>query len=311
MNSVVGRRQAALAKLKTTVGLKSSSYSLTARSPRIISTRPQRVWRVRKQEQHAIVDSSSSSLRSNARPRRQKATLASPRSPPETAAVVRQSLREALEEMLRKPRTVPIPRWITPKHSSFTLSELFGHSSFVLVAVAYYVDDFLQLRMITVVGSASMLVFTFFHPHGRVLWLPFKWNCLFIAINSYRIGKTYWNRYQASRLSPELLDLYQSNFYLMDSVDFARLVSISKVETFHQGDVLVKQGERNPYVRLVVDGEFRVLRDGKLTVRHVMRCWGTFCRITPAQVVSLVFDGFRSYTLFLSNAISAVQIGEC
>ena len=54
------------------------------------------------------------------------------------------------QQFLYKPRTVPIPRWITPRHSQITATECFGHVSFGLVAISYAVDDFLLLRMIAV-----------------------------------------------------------------------------------------------------------------------------------------------------------------
>jgi hypothetical protein len=81
---------------------------------------------------------------------------------------------DKIDHILNTPREIPIPRWISPQRHTFTLSECFGHASFFLVAASYAVDDFLQLRLIAIAGSSAMLVFTYFHPHGRVLWLPFK-----------------------------------------------------------------------------------------------------------------------------------------
>jgi hypothetical protein len=69
---------------------------------------------------------------------------------------------EALGHFLRKPRTIPIPRWITPRHYTITFSEVLGHSSFLLVAISYAVDDFLLLRCIAVAGSTAMLFFTYY-----------------------------------------------------------------------------------------------------------------------------------------------------
>eukprot|EP00527_Entomoneis_sp_CCMP2396_P000192 CAMPEP_0198155698 /NCGR_PEP_ID=MMETSP1443-20131203/69266_1 /TAXON_ID=186043 /ORGANISM="Entomoneis sp., Strain CCMP2396" /LENGTH=322 /DNA_ID=CAMNT_0043822455 /DNA_START=685 /DNA_END=1653 /DNA_ORIENTATION=+ len=110
-----------------------------------------------------------------------------------------------------------------------------------------------------------MLFFTYFHPHGRPLWLPFQWNALFIAINGYRVGKVYLDRHNAENLSKEYIQLRDEHFHLMDPVDFARLIRLGKVEDFEQGDILVAQDDDNRYVRLVVSGELEVLRDGKLT----------------------------------------------
>jgi CRP-like cAMP-binding protein len=166
-----------------------------------------------------------------------------------------------------QPRTIPVPRWISPQYYTTTVSEICGHSSFILVAFSYAVDDFLQLRIIAVAGSAVMLCFTYFHPHGRVLWLPFKWNVLFIAINSYRVGKILLDRYLAEKLSPDMIQVRDEHFNILDPPDFARLVRVGKVETFNEGDLLVEQGELNQCIRLVLDGEFSVYRDGKLTYK--------------------------------------------
>jgi hypothetical protein len=207
--------------------------------------------------------------------KRPKSTLASggagrmaPPQPP-SEVVVRQTFWQALEEGLRKPRTMPIPRWISPRHYNITFAELLGHASFFLVATSYAVDDFLLLRIIAVAGSTSMLFFAYFHPHGRVLWLPFQWNCLFIAINSYRVGRIFLDRYQADFLSPELLELRREQFYLMDTVDFSRLVRLGTLSDLEQGQVMVSQGEHNRYVRLVIGGTLRVLRDGAFTYELV------------------------------------------
>jgi CRP-like cAMP-binding protein len=171
-----------------------------------------------------------------------------------------------MAQALSKPRTIPIPRWITPQNSQITLSECFGHASFIVVATSYAVDDFLMLRIIAVIGSASMLIFTYFHPHGRVLWLPFKWNVLFIAINGYRIFHAYYSRYAANHfLSRELQDRYETSFFLMDKVDYYRLMRHAEIKEYRRGDLIVAQGEQVPVVRMVLNGQLKVLRDGQLT----------------------------------------------
>jgi hypothetical protein len=88
---------------------------------------------------------------------RDKATLAAEAAPeassPPPQGISVKVLWETAEVALRKPRTIPIPRWITPRHYQFTLSECFGHISFVLVAASYAMDDFLSLRIIAVAGK--------------------------------------------------------------------------------------------------------------------------------------------------------------
>ena len=152
-----------------------------------------------------------------------------------------QTLRSQINITLLKPRTIPIPRWITTRSTPFTLSECFGHASFVLVASSYATDDFLLLRIMAVAGSTSMLAFTYFHPHGRVLWLPFQWNVLFIGINAYRIGKTLYYNSMGNRLSEEMKEIKRDILDVMEMSDFAKLVSIATEETFEDGDMCNQQ----------------------------------------------------------------------
>lgn len=92
-----------------------------------------------------------------------------------------------------------------------------------------------------VLGSTSMLFFTYFHPHGRVLWLPLKWNFLFIAINSMRIGKVFYERYKAQELSPELKEFRREELSIIDMVDYYKLVKIAQEEVFEEGALIVQQ----------------------------------------------------------------------
>ena len=92
-----------------------------------------------------------------------------------------------------------------------------------------------------VCGSTCMLFFTYFHPHGRILWLPLQWNLLFIAINSYRVGKVYYDRYTADQLSEELKDFWEEHLGVVDKVDYYRLMKIAEEEVFEEGDLVLHQ----------------------------------------------------------------------
>jgi len=157
------------------------------------------------------------------------------------------SFLERLNSVLLTARYIHIPRWISPRKYSFNLSECFGHFSFVLVAVSYATDDFTLLRVIAVAGSSFMMVFTYFHPHGRVLWLPFQWNALFILINSYRIGSIMYLQAIGNRLSTDLKRIKHDHFDAMELSDYVKLVSIATEETFHDGDLVCYQGQKKSF----------------------------------------------------------------
>lgn len=174
--------------------------------------------------------------------------------------------RETINTWLNKPRQLPLARWISPRMITFQYSECFGHASFILVAVSYATDDFFQLRLMAIAGSTAMLVFTYFHPHGRILWLPFRWNCVFVLLNSWRVANVFLERYRSNQLSDELKAIYDHHFHaVLEKADFARLVRSGTLEVYHQDDLVLHQNEDNRCVRLVVKGDLAVDRDGQVT----------------------------------------------
>ena len=206
--------------------------------------------------------------------RRRKATLAGNLGAAKPAAeggrlrrqLQQSNLRERINLWLNEPGRLPVPRWISPRVIPFRYSECFGHGSFFLVAVSYAVDDFLHLRLIAIAGSSAMLVFTYFHPHGRVLWLPFQWNCVFVALNSWRVARVCYDHYRSGQLPDPVDAVYENHFGdAMEKTDFTRLVRLGTLETYQEGDVVVAQGCENRYVRLIVSGDLEVDRDGQLT----------------------------------------------
>eukprot|EP00588_Corethron_pennatum_P006780 CAMPEP_0194283126 /NCGR_PEP_ID=MMETSP0169-20130528/24706_1 /TAXON_ID=218684 /ORGANISM="Corethron pennatum, Strain L29A3" /LENGTH=468 /DNA_ID=CAMNT_0039028663 /DNA_START=266 /DNA_END=1672 /DNA_ORIENTATION=- len=177
-----------------------------------------------------------------------------------------------LQRFLTRPR--PVPRLVatllapcsrTAAPPTYCVSELFGHTSFVLVATSYALDDYLMLRVVATAGCSSMLFFTYFHPHGRVLWLPFRWNALFILINSVYIAKVMMERAEADRLTDSERAFHHDHLSVVDIVDFAKLLKMGRYERFGPGQEVVTQGTPNRYIRLVVEGELDVYHDGRRT----------------------------------------------
>ena len=142
-----------------------------------------------------------------------------------------------------------------------------------------------------------MLAFTYFHPHGQVLWLPFKWNVLFIAINSYRLGLIMYQQYltdmmpgksylvgsesiyvvvfdpthqiiiarSLSNYLEEMKRIREEHFYVVEPIGWSKLIRSGREETYQPGALIVQQGDMNRYIRLVLEGEVEVMRDGQVT----------------------------------------------
>ena len=69
---------------------------------------------------------------------------------------------------------------------SYTWSNLAGHSSFLLLALSYLEKDFLQLRIFAASGMSLSIIFQYYRE--KPLWIPIRWNFLFILINASMIA---------------------------------------------------------------------------------------------------------------------------
>mmetsp|Transcript_34295 Transcript_34295/g.50422 ORF Transcript_34295/g.50422 Transcript_34295/m.50422 type:complete len:437 (-) Transcript_34295:294-1604(-) len=266
LRTVSLRSRAALGQTPSTL---MPSFAVKALPIRASMSRPRRgTARLLTLNRHKKKPSSSSLISSIRRYKSSQAVESSTKgasSKSNTSSFNTRQTLEAINEIFNAPRVIPFPRYITPKQYTITISEIFGHSAFFLTFVSFAVDDFLTLRAVAIVASSSLILFSYFHPYGRPLWLPLKWNCLFIAVNGYRIGKVYYDEYMAHNLSEELLHIHSDHFHVIDIVDFAKLVKIGEIETFHEGDEVLNQGKSNRYLRLVLDGKLDVFRDGQRT----------------------------------------------
>ena len=58
---------------------------------------------------------------------------------------------------------------------TFSFAQACGHGSFLFLALSYLATDVVWLRALAVAAQCAMMLFNFFHPHGRVLWLPLRY----------------------------------------------------------------------------------------------------------------------------------------
>ena len=77
--------------------------------------------------------------------------------------------------------------------------ELFGHTTYVLIAGSSLVKDMLWLRVLLIVASLSSIVFNYTVP-ATPLWLVIHWNVVFVAIHVVRLGMLAWEKHKATHL---------------------------------------------------------------------------------------------------------------
>jgi hypothetical protein len=96
-----------------------------------------------------------------------------------------------------------------------TLSNICGHTSFLLLGTSYLTTDILSLRCLAMSGMSLSIIFQFYRPVP--LTIPIRWNLLFLAINSVMVAALLKERMEASQMSPQMQDLYDKEFKKMVS----------------------------------------------------------------------------------------------
>lgn len=106
-----------------------------------------------------------------------------------------------------------------------------------------------------------MMLYNRWHPHGSPLWLPFRWNMLFVLINLFHIGVILDRERRSTLISPVEKRLYDRVFAStgLSRVDFMKLLKAGKWETFHAGEKLTQEGRSNNKVYLIERGHANVI----------------------------------------------------
>ena len=174
-----------------------------------------------------------------------------------------------------------------PLVGSLTLSEMFGHSAFLLSGTAFLDPDILNLRVFSMLSGGATMVFAYFHPVGHPLWLPFGWNLLFMGINASHIYRIKSEQWAAEALPAEALALWRGVFeqHGVSSVDFAKLLAAGTWATLRKGATLQQEGKPSNSVFLLVRGGADVAMGGVApshTVNTHQACRPT-CRDTWSE----------------------------
>lgn len=119
--------------------------------------------------------------------------------------------------------------------------------------MSFVVGDILWLRVLAIAAGLSHMVFNTFHPVGRTLWLPIRWNAFYVAVNTVYVGKLLSER--IVRLSPEERQVYERYFTrVLGERDFQTLVRLGTWQTTTAREAVIQQGLPNPRLILVLEG---------------------------------------------------------
>jgi len=143
------------------------------------------------------------------------------------------------------------------------LSDIAGHGAFLMLAISYTETDVFNLRMYAAAGVSLSIVFQYYR--AQPLYLPIRWNFLFLLINLVMMGALLKQSIEAAGIPDEQKKLYATFFQEkgMHSVEFMQLMSIANRKEYAKGEYLAKQGGKRNKLHLIVSGRGNVVRDGE------------------------------------------------
>ena len=144
----------------------------------------------------------------------------------------------------------------------YNYSNIAGHAAFVSMALSYTESDIMMLRLFALSGLSLSIIFQYYRE--APLWIPIRWNGLFVMINVAMIAILLKKERDASALPDEQKELFINCFQPLGMIptEFLHLMHIAKRQEFKKGEVLSKQGEKRTQLLLIKKGKGKVVRDG-------------------------------------------------
>mmetsp|Transcript_27184 Transcript_27184/g.51506 ORF Transcript_27184/g.51506 Transcript_27184/m.51506 type:complete len:299 (+) Transcript_27184:125-1021(+) len=183
-----------------------------------------------------------------------------------------------------------------------SLSNVCGHLSFCLLGASYVTQDILSLRCLAMGGISLSIVFQYFRT--LPLWIPIRWNSLFLAINGFMVAFLVKERTEANLMAPWQRQLYETEFAHMGftEVEFCRLLETSKKLKKAKGAMVCIEGVPQDKMYFVLSGEIEVKSKGEAAAsEHLTR--------TIATITDNSFIGEMTFLAHLQE-ISAQPAAE-
>jgi CRP-like cAMP-binding protein len=120
----------------------------------------------------------------------------------------------------------------------FTLTDLPGHLSYIVIAISYFLTNVFWLRVAAVVGL--FLEILYFRLSGLNLQTGLAWDATFILINLYQLIWLVRERINA-RLPEKEADMLRQSFAGLDDAQIARMLKAADWKDYAPGDVLTRQ----------------------------------------------------------------------
>ena len=151
-----------------------------------------------------------------------------------------------------------LPFGIGSKSWSYSFSDLCGHGAFLMLGLSYLETEIFNLRLFAASGITLSIIFQYYRENP--LWIPIRWNTMFLFINSIMIAHILKEQSDVENIPQEQMQLYDSIFKNrgMKPVDFLHLMSIAQRHELKKGEKLVTNGKQHHHLHLVHHGRLSV-----------------------------------------------------
>lgn len=142
----------------------------------------------------------------------------------------------------------------------FSINNLPGHLSYILIAVSYWMTNIFWLRVVAVIGLSLEIVY--FLLSGGDLRAGIGWDVVFIAINLYQIHRLVKDRLSL-RLPEDDRKLLRGVLVGLDDAQIARLLAASTFTDIPAGTVLVQENQELEQLFFICSGRVKVSIGGR------------------------------------------------
>jgi hypothetical protein len=146
-----------------------------------------------------------------------------------------------------------------------SFSDVAGHSAFVCLAASYMATDISDLRITAISGITLSIIFQYYRE--KPLWIPIRWNFLFLITNAVLLYLLFKESNDADNLPEEQKLLFTQLFKDVGNMkmeDMLHLMMVANREEYQPGSKLISSGRRRHHVYLVLSGKCSVIaRNGE------------------------------------------------
>jgi CRP-like cAMP-binding protein len=144
--------------------------------------------------------------------------------------------------------------------SMFSLNNLPGHLSYVLIAVSYWLTEIFWLRVVAIVGLAFEILY--FSYSGGDLRTGIGWDLIFIAINAYQLFRLVQERL-SFHLPEADRELLRAVLVGLKDVQIVRLLSVGEFGDIPPGTKLTEEDQPLERLFFICAGHVRVMVGGR------------------------------------------------